>query len=221
MPSLFKKIFTFKNKRNMPIWLAWPLATLGKIFFFTCRTRIHYANEQQKTNVNSPHIFACWHNRIICGVPMLPKKMRSKVSLLISASRDGEYIATLASCFSLKSVRGSSSRGGTAALLALKKELESGQSLFITIDGPRGPRYSVQAGAIALAALTGCKIVPISFNFSRYIQMKSWDKMQFPYPFSKVDIVLGEELSFNDVKNIEKSKEKLREELLKITVDKK
>jgi len=219
MANWFRKTFTFKNKRRMPLWLAWPLAMLGRLLFFTYRVKIEGVPSTKEINVTSPAIFACWHNRIIFGVPQIPLSLRRNLSLLISASRDGEYIATLAKLFQFQVVRGSSSRGGVAALLALKREIGQNRSPIITVDGPRGPKYCVHSGIIALAAMSKAPIIPLCFNYSRYLEMKSWDRMQIPLPFSKVTVVFGSPLTIEKLADQEQAKDIVRRELLQITRD--
>lgn len=219
MSKWFRKIFTFKNKRRMPLWLAWPLAILARLFFFTCRVKIEGCSDPSTFNVASPAIFACWHNRVIFGVPQLPLILRKNLSLLISASRDGEYIATLAKIFQFHVVRGSSSRGGVAALLALKREILQKRSPVITVDGPRGPRYCVHSGIVALAALSKVPIIPLCCNYSHFLELKSWDRMQIPLPFSKVTFTFAPALQVDSLADQETMGELVRQALLKITRD--
>ena len=56
------------------------------------------------------------------------------------------------------------SRRGAQALLELTTWAERGYDLAITPDGPRGPRYIVQEGVMALAQITGLPIVPVSYH---------------------------------------------------------
>jgi lysophospholipid acyltransferase (LPLAT)-like uncharacterized protein len=64
----------------------------------------------------------------------------------------------------------------------------------ITPDGPRGPRYVVQPGVIALALVTGRPIVAVTFNMRWKICTKSWDRFQIPLPFARCEMVLKEPL---------------------------
>ena len=58
-------------------------------------------------------IFAFWHNRLF----LMPFAGRDrKVAVLISRHRDGELISRIMKSFGFDSVRGSSTRGGRAAL---------------------------------------------------------------------------------------------------------
>ena len=88
-------------------------------------------------------------------------------------------------------MRGSSSRRGAQALLELKTWADRGYDLAITPDGPRGPRYVVQDGAMVIAQVTGLPIVPASYHLKWKIQMKSWDGFQIPLPFSICTVSAG------------------------------
>jgi lysophospholipid acyltransferase (LPLAT)-like uncharacterized protein len=120
-------------------------------------------------------------------------KHRSKAGLagLISASRDGAFLAAILQRFGVRPVRGSSSRRGPQALLELTTWAERGYDLAITPDGPRGPCYVVQDGAMSLAQITSLPIVPVSYSLKWKIQVKSWDRFQIPLPFSICDVTAG------------------------------
>jgi lysophospholipid acyltransferase (LPLAT)-like uncharacterized protein len=74
-----------------------------------------------------------------------------KLAALISASKDGAFLAAVLGRFGVEPIRGSSSRRGPQALLELTTHAKRGYDLAVTPDGPRGPRYVVKLGAIALA----------------------------------------------------------------------
>jgi lysophospholipid acyltransferase (LPLAT)-like uncharacterized protein len=94
--------------------------------------------------------------------------------------------------FGVEQVRGSSSRRGPQALLELSGRGKLGYDLAVTPDGPRGPRYVVQKGVIALAQVTGLPIIPVTCNTRRKICLKSWDGFQIPLPFSRCELILNE-----------------------------
>jgi len=111
---------------------------------------------------------------------------------LVSASKDGALLAAVMGTFGVELVRGSSSRRGPQALLELTSRAEQGYDLAVTPDGPRGPRYVVQKGVIALAQVTGLPIIPVTCNTRRKICAKSWDGFQIPLPFSHCEVILNE-----------------------------
>jgi lysophospholipid acyltransferase (LPLAT)-like uncharacterized protein len=109
-------------------------------------------------------ILAFWHGRQL----MIPLVYHgSEVHVLISQHRDGELISQIMARFGYRSVRGSSTRGGTLALRQLIKLGRSGVDLAITPDGPKGPRQVAQAGVIHLARATGLPILPVTFSCSK------------------------------------------------------
>jgi len=93
-----------------------------------------------------------------------------------------------------KAVRGSSSRGGAAALIALRRVLRAGGDVAITPDGPVGPRYEVQGGVVKLAQSTGVPVVPLHARCSSAWRLNTWDGFMIPKPFSRVTIVFDEAL---------------------------
>ena len=109
-------------------------------------------------------ILAFWHGRQL----MIPLAYRGQgIHILISRHRDGELISQIMSRFGYHSVRGSSTRGGTSALRQLIKLGRSGVDIAITPDGPKGPRYVAQPGAIQIAKATGLPILPLTFSCSK------------------------------------------------------
>ncbi len=109
-------------------------------------------------------ILAFWHGRQL----MIPIGYRGTgAHVLISQHQDGELIHRIISRFGHRSVRGSTTRGGVAALRQLIKLGRSGVDLAITPDGPKGPREVVQMGVIHLARATGLPILPLTFSCSK------------------------------------------------------
>jgi lysophospholipid acyltransferase (LPLAT)-like uncharacterized protein len=110
------------------------------------------------------------------------------MAAMVSASRDGGFLAGILERFKVQPVRGSSSRRGPQALLELTSWAERGYDLAITPDGPRGPCYVVQDGVMALAQLTGLPIIPFSYNARWKVRSKSWDRFILPLPFSRCEM---------------------------------
>jgi len=59
---------------------------------------------------------------------------------------------------------------------------------MITPDGPKGPRYSMSDGAVALALRAKLPIMVVNYRPSSYWQLSSWDKFIIPKPFSQLEI---------------------------------
>jgi lysophospholipid acyltransferase (LPLAT)-like uncharacterized protein len=88
-------------------------------------------------------------------------------------------------------VDGSSTRGGVEATRQMMR-LTRRSHLFITPDGPRGPRRRVHPGVVYLAARTGQPIVPAGFAYQSAWRMRSWDRLALPLPGSAVVMVTEE-----------------------------
>ena len=141
-------------------------------------------------------IYAFWHNRLVL-MPhfyVLGRRRRS-LAVMVSQSRDGQIISDIIERFGFKAVRGSTTRGGKAALREMVKVLKSGFDAAFTPDGPRGPRYEVSPGVVVLSHLTGLLIVPACFDASHKITLNSWDKMIIPLPFSRAIFRLGDPIT--------------------------
>jgi lysophospholipid acyltransferase (LPLAT)-like uncharacterized protein len=133
-------------------------------------------------------IFALWHGELL---PLLWHQRGENVAIVISEHRDGEIIARIAESLGYATVRGSSSRGGSRALIGLMREIDAGRDGAITPDGPRGPARVFAAGAAVAAYRTGALIAPIRAQASRSWRLKSWDRFLIPKPFARVRVSLG------------------------------
>jgi hypothetical protein len=128
-------------------------------------------------------IFCFWHR---CTLPAGWYFRKFRCSILISRSFDGELIARTLDLLDYGTVRGSSSRGGAAGLMAMRDVVKRGDPVVFTADGPRGPIYQTKIGPVKLAAMTGEEIGCFYLLPTRAWAMKSWDRFLVPLPFSRV-----------------------------------
>jgi len=136
----------------------------------------------------SPYLLAFWHSRIL----MMPHAYRGwDGRLLISEHRDGAFIADAVERLGIRSVRGSSTRGGARAMLEMIRWARKGHSLGITPDGPRGPAERVRMGTVALAKKTGLPLRAVCYATRRHVRARSWDRFYIPLPFTRGVFVIG------------------------------
>lgn len=165
---------------------AFVLGVIVRAWMMTVRIRIrnHDHHEHPGRDLGKGRfIYGFWHESLLG-----PTKFRVPVHVLISQHADGELIAQVCHHIGFGTVRGSSTRGGTRALLELR-EVATRSHLMITPDGPRGPRRKVQPGIVQLASCTGLPVVPVGVGFTRAWRFKSWDRFALPKPFSTVCLV--------------------------------
>ncbi|MGH9344180.1 MAG: lysophospholipid acyltransferase family protein [Terriglobia bacterium] len=130
-----------------------------------------------------PEIYCFWHQ---CVLPCTIYFRRTRATILISHSFDGELVTRILKLFGFRAVRGSSSRGGRDGLLGLKEIVESGSPAIFTADGPRGPIYQTKMGPIKLAQMSGAPIGAFHLQPEHAWTMRSWDRFLIPKPFTRI-----------------------------------
>lgn len=142
----------------------------------------------------APVVYTLWHGQML---PLLWAH-KARTGVIISEHKDGEIIARIIAMFGLFGVRGSSSRGGTRALLEAAQVVRRGVDMAFTPDGPRGPRHSFAPGALILAHRAEVPIVTITGHVDRKWQLGSWDGFEIPKPFARITVLYGEPRAVDD-----------------------
>ncbi|MDH5718061.1 MAG: lysophospholipid acyltransferase family protein [Spirochaetia bacterium] len=219
-----------KNNNNILIWLvAFIIKCLMQIIGRTVRVKVikgrDILEELQKNP--RPVIFSFWHNRIFYASYFLYRHVFKKglnLTVLISQSKDGEWIAKIVHMWGGNTVRGSTTRGGLNALKKLCGKIMKEKSAAVTTpDGPKGPVYKFQAGTITLSQITQVPIIPVTFAAKKAWVFNSWDKFIVPKPFTKAyfsfgkPILIPREINVNDRENLCQNAEKAMMDLLEET----
>ncbi|MBN8570714.1 MAG: lysophospholipid acyltransferase family protein [Ignavibacteria bacterium] len=164
--------------------------------------------------LNKPAVFIFWHSQMLAGWSIFRNR---KSCALVSQSKDGEILSALLKKWNYKVSRGSSSKGGKEALRDLINASHEDYSIVITPDGPRGPAEQIKNGALIVANECSIPIIPVKIIYSsKKILLKSWDKFQIPYPFSKCTVIFGNEYfypEYLDEVKLTEFKNKLASEL--------
>lgn len=157
----------------------------------TCRVRrVGEENIQRLKTKGQPWIYASWHDNTASAVWA---ERGQQVAMMASASEDGELIARGIAAFGNVPIRGSSSAAGDKAIRDMVRALRGGRLAAVTPDGPRGPKHQLQPGALWIAGLSACPLVPYHIESSRqWVLAKSWDQHKIPKPFATVYICIGE-----------------------------
>lgn len=164
------------------------ILALVRVLGFTCKVKIHGMEHLNDT----PCVYILWHGELVM-MPWLylySPLRKQPLGVIVSQHGDGEVLAQIMSKLNIVSIRGSSTRGGLQALKGAIRYVKEGGSIAITPDGPRGPRHSVADGAIAVAKACKAPIVCINCQAFSYWQLKSWDKMFIPKPFSRIEFYI-------------------------------
>jgi lysophospholipid acyltransferase (LPLAT)-like uncharacterized protein len=133
---------------------------------------------------NGGRVLLCaWHQQFFAAIRHFRNYRAHRPGLMISRSKDGEIIASVADRSGWEPVRGSSSRGGLKAMGQLIEKLRQTRLAGHIVDGPRGPAGVIKNGLIRIAHAADAVIVPF--------YVKSWDRFMLPKPFSRVRLCFG------------------------------
>lgn len=146
-------------------------------------------------NVNYPEakpcIFALWHSHqcVLYG-----NTDRSHLHVLISPSNDGEIISHAVHGIGINTVRGSKGRKGVSGTIQLLEKIEAGDSIAITVDGPRGPKQVVKNGIINIAKISQVPIIPVLWHseYPNFLKFKTWDEFRYPFSYCKTVALYGD-----------------------------
>jgi lysophospholipid acyltransferase (LPLAT)-like uncharacterized protein len=179
--------FSFRQRVVLRIIITagyWFIRLIGP----TLRVCVSREEGAQQTIQQRPLIGSFWH---ACIIPATYMCRNLGVRVMSSNSYDGEYMGRIIRKFGFVAVKGSSSRNAVRALLGLRRALQEGWSVAFTLDGPRGPRYKVKPGPVALARSSGVPMTMFHMAVDRAWVLNSWDRMMIPKPFSRVLMRFG------------------------------
>lgn len=145
--------------------------------------------DPSRADFDGPAIFIFWHEYI----PLLfYLRGHCHINMLLSRHQDAEWLGQAAKRMGFGTIRGSTNRGGAAALREIMRK-SPWENLAITPDGPRGPRRELAVGCVYLASRLQMPIVPVGLGYDRPWRVKkAWDQFAIPRPFSRACGIVGE-----------------------------
>jgi lysophospholipid acyltransferase (LPLAT)-like uncharacterized protein len=164
-------------------------------------------------------ILALWHAR---QLPLAYTHRDRGIIVLVSRSRDGEIISRILARLGSGTARGSSTRGGEAAIRELRAAAAAGHWLAVTPDGPRGPAETSKDGLTFLASQLGLRIVPLASASRDAWVLRSWDRFRVPKPFARVCVGHGAPITVapeRDPATAERERARVEAALRELTAD--
>lgn len=173
---------------------GWFVGVIWKSLGVTLRITMEDRAGILQARDDEPFIWSFWHNRVVIFPPLRRRYFpgRPTGATMASQSKDGEWAAQMIRNVGITPIRGSTARGGTAAVREMARVLRRGVDVGITPDGSRGPRYHFKAGLVLLSQISGRPIMPVGVEYARCFRFRSWDGFMIPYPFSRVHVTFGE-----------------------------
>jgi len=196
--------------RVVPKLLSWTM----RLWFGTCTVTARNDRFLKDVHREDKTIIASfWHYSIIFTLFYLRKY---PATVMVSASKDGEYIARLADEFGYNCVRGSKNKKGVEALKGMLRAVIGGDNGAVVADGSQGPARVAQSGALLVAARSGRPIIPMAWSASGFFSINSWDRTLIPKPFSRVNVYFGAPLYIprkTSAEDLEMYRRRLEDEL--------
>jgi lysophospholipid acyltransferase (LPLAT)-like uncharacterized protein len=211
--NYWKKLF-FKAR-------SYCVAKLSKgmmhLLIKTCRLRIEGMEQFCQLAATEKCILMLWHNRLAIAPFILSHYTPSiQYAALVSGSRDGEILSMIIHSYQNGNTIRVSHQARFEALREIIRHVEQQkQIVIITPDGPRGPLYEIKPG-IALAALeTQAHIVSLNWEAKHYWELKTWDKLRLPLPFTTIRVIFHSSIRLNhlSISSLEQAKAILKKNL--------
>src|SRR5690606_19422694 len=92
------------------------------------------ATKRKTLKENSQILIAFFHQDELALIPYFKNKY---FSVLVSHSKDGQIMTNAIKRLGIEAVRGSSSRGAVAGLIASIKKVNEGYNFALAVDGPK------------------------------------------------------------------------------------
>ncbi|SHI67646.1 lysophospholipid acyltransferase family protein [Parasporobacterium paucivorans] len=158
----------------------------------TSNVRICGNKDIFKKNSEERVVALFWHGDSYCLYPAL---RGSDMYIITTKDRRGDYISDICSYFGYKTIKVPDASDGGQYIFKIGKTIAEGDvsNIAISADGPLGPYHVPKDFAIATAALTKRKLLPITIDVRRKIELKKrWDDFKIPLPFNEITIHLNE-----------------------------
>jgi len=176
---------------QMPVATTLFERLLGRIYaayislvYRTTRWEIRGDEELRAAMKEGPVIYLLWHSRTLMAIPLWPQGL-TPITVPTADNRDGRISAVTHSRFNgtpFEMTFGRSNKGASRQILRL---IRSGASIGITGDGPFGPRRVLQEAPLEWARISGLPVFLHANSVRRQSRLPGWDRMLFPWPFSR------------------------------------
>jgi lysophospholipid acyltransferase (LPLAT)-like uncharacterized protein len=201
----------------VPVLKRWMrrllLVALLWVLFRTVRVvLINWNVLEQLRRQRQGYLIGLWHNWVFCLLDLMG---REHYHTMVSLSKDGEDVMWISARFGNLGVRGSPSAGAAGALRSAMRLLRKGEPVIVTPDGPRGPRYVLKPGIVALARRSGVPIVPMTCSTLRRWEFHSWDRTRLFKPFATLYVFVGDPVWLDPAEADEETQRRRLEALMR------
>ena len=165
------------------------VAALFRAHHRTCKfTILGGEHEEFARQCPGPALITSWH----FAFPTVVYYFRDHNALvMVSRSRDGEWVTRVMHNLGYRCFRGSPGKGGSTALKQLISHIKGTPGGGFLADGSQGPPRIAQKGILLLARYSGAPLMPVSMAAEPCWRFRSWDRTVLAKPFSNIVIAFG------------------------------
>lgn len=185
--------------------LIYPIRAALWLLLKTCKYTVSGGENLKSSAKKGSSIIMLWHNHLpLIGTSILTAAPKLSYCAFISNSKDGDIAAEYTTSYKIGSTIRVPHDSREAALKTLISRLKMKRDIaIITPDGPRGPRHKIKPGIAIAAKETNASIIPFTWTSDKYWELKSWDKMQIPKPFSTIQASFGTPITLPKESSVE------------------
>lgn len=200
---------------------AWSIAGVMVLLRLTCRIRLHNDPRPSLRAASERYVYSVLHAHQVSTVI----DSERGTAAMVSRSNDGELLVPGLRVMGVTVIRGSGQRkgqdkGGRTALRELVEHVTQGAPAYLAVDGPRGPRNHVHKGIAVLSRKSKAAVINvIAVPTRRWIIKRSWDRLQIPKPFCRIDAYFGEPLRPEEGENVEQFRRRIEISLNQLETD--
>ena len=177
------------------------LFLLFLILRFTIKVKI---SGSEKLRKNPNHIFCLWHSfvpaALLSATPRIPIVLdRAPQVWMQHPVWYMKPIHVLLQVMGVKKIiMGSSGYSGLEAAEQLVDHLRRGCSTVLNPDGPNGPAFVLKKGVLHLSLKSRVPVVPLRLSSSRFYELNTWDHKKLAYPFTTIELKIGDPIQITD-----------------------
>jgi lysophospholipid acyltransferase (LPLAT)-like uncharacterized protein len=175
----------------MPVAASMLERLLGRIYsayiwlvFRTTRWQVSGADDLRAAMKEGPVIYLLWHSRTLMAIPLWPQGL-TPITVPTAANRDGRISAITHSRFNGTPFSMNFRKSNKSASRQILRLIRAGASIGLTGDGPFGPRRELKEAPLEWARISGLPVFLHANSVRRQSRLPGWDRMLFPWPFSR------------------------------------
>lgn len=184
----------------------------------SCRVTVHSDPRDHLRASTTPYVYSILHAHQVSAAI----NRETNTAAMVSQSGDGQLLLAGFWLLGIKAIRGSNRRmhrdkGGRKALSELTSHVQNGAPAILAVDGPRGPRNRVRKGIAVLSRESGAAVLNVvAIPSRRWILRGTWDRLQIPQPFCRINAYFAEPLWPTQQETVEQYRRRIENSLTEL-----